>query len=110
MSKRKRGISWEEYYFKQSEAIPKLCRITNCVEIPHRFQYRVLKFIQPLSPYRHNPTTRVWEVEADSCLYAVKLVHIPLRAVEIASHLLNSSSPTRMMMQMRNGNALIGFT
>jgi hypothetical protein len=57
------------------------------------FRYRALRFIQPLSPYRHNPPTRVWKVEADSCLYAVKLVDFQLRALEIASDLLNSSCP-----------------
>jgi hypothetical protein len=55
------------------------------------------------SPYRtlkFNPTTRVWEVEADSCRYAVKLVDFQLRALEIASDLLDSSSLIRMMMQI----------
>src|SRR2546423_3408061 len=104
----KRKWTWEEYYFKQNEAIPGLQRITNYVGVSHRFRYRALKFIQPLSPYRHNPTTRVWEVEADSCLYAVKLVDFQLRALEIASDLLDSSSPTRMMMQIPSGDAFVG--
>lgn len=104
----KRKWTWEEYYFKQSEAIPKLQRITDYVGASHRFQYRTLKFIQPLSPYRHNAPTRVWEVEADSCLYAVKLVDFQLRALEIASDLLDSSSPTQMMMRIPSGDAFVG--
>jgi hypothetical protein len=77
MNNARKKISWEDYYFKRSEAIPALQRITERATSPRRFHYQSLKFIRPLSSYRHDATARVWEVEADSCFYAVKLVKSP---------------------------------
>jgi hypothetical protein len=73
------------------------------------FDTESLKFVRPMSPYRHGDIARVWEVEADSCHYAVKLVKSSITDISyIASDPQNSSSLIRILMQIGNEYDFLG--